>query len=177
MDASLGSPCKPEKADGQEDRADDARWQSCLGRGHATGRGGGDAGISLVVDNAASGSNGHTNCDADESQTTDTGAPATALLEDDRESGEAHVEGAVDNCHVDGSEKDNRLLEQKNPWARQRNLELGADGSDRLTGVELADVDLASALGELSGTTAKENGCVGLGVGQSAKNPDDTTED
>lgn len=177
MDAGAVGPREPEQANGNEDGAKDGGRQTSLGSSISIRRLGGSLDVSVVVKNGSNGGNGHTNGNTKEGETTDTRAPATALLENNGESGEAHVEGAVDDGHVERDEEDNGLLEKKLPGSQKGNTELVANGLGRLALLKLGNVNLAGLLAQSSSALAKQDGGICLGVGQSAGNPDDTGED
>lgn len=169
-------PCEPEQTNRQQNRAQNRRWQSSLGRSHATRGDSHNALVSLVIENAAHSREAHTDGNTNESETANARAPATSLLENNREGSEAHIQGSVDDSHVDGSQEDNGLLEEEDPWAGEGNLELAGDGLLGLAHVHSANVNITSSLGQLGGAAAQQNGGVCLGVQESAENPEDATE-
>lgn len=176
MNRGTVSPCEPEQANRQQNRAQNRRWQSSLGRSNTARGDSHDALVSLVVKNAAHSRETHTDGDADESQATDSRAPATSLLENNGESSEAHVQSSVDDGHVDGSQEDNGFLEEEDPWAREGDLELAANGLLGLAHVHPADVHITSSLGQLGSATAQQDRGVRLGVQEGAENPENAAE-
>lgn len=176
MNAGAVGPGKPEEADGEKNGADNGRRKSSLGGRHAI-VGSSHLLITLVVKHVASDGDQHANSDSDKGQPSDAGAPAAALLEHDGEGGEAQIQGAVDDGHVDGGEQDDGLLEQEDPGPHEGNLELGGDGRLGLAGVDLGDVDFARLLGESLGASTKEHRSIRLGNDEGVDDPDDTGED
>lgn len=147
-------PCEPEETNGQQNRAQNRRWQSGLRRGHTARGDGHNALVSLVVENTAHSRETHTDGDTNEGQATNSRAPATSLLKNNREGSEAHVQSAVDDGHVDGGQENNGFLEEEDPWAREGDLELAGDGLLGLAHVHSADVNIPSSLRKLGSATA-----------------------
>ncbi|KAI6754502.1 hypothetical protein HG530_012254 [Fusarium avenaceum] len=135
-----------------------------------------DLDIALVHGDGVGNSQKHTDHDAKEGQATDTSVPSALLLVDNRECAEEHVKGSVDDSHVDGKEKDDRLLEEQNPGTRQGSLERIGEGDLATLVVNLADVDMASDLGQLGGTSAEEDGRVCLGDKQGSNDQESAGE-
>lgn len=176
MDAVAVRPGKPEHAHWDQDGTNKTRGQTSLRRCRSiVGRS--NAHVPLVVKHASNDSTSHTNCDTDESQAADTSAPALVLLEDDGEGCEAEIQSTVDDGHVDGSQENNGLHEEEDPWSEQGNLELRADSLVRLAKVQLGDVHLAGPLGQSSSAALKKDRGIGLGVGQGADDPENAVED
>ena len=117
VDARGVGPREPEQAGGQADGAEHAWGEAGLGRGAGCAGGGGGAEVALVVGDGVGDGGEHAGGDAEEGEAADAGAPAAVLLEDDGEGGEHHVEGAVDDGHVDAEEEDDGFAEEENPWA------------------------------------------------------------
>lgn len=175
VDGRRVGPGEPEETNGQCKAAKHGRRKTSLGRSHA-------AilllnlDVVLVVPDGEGYGEEHTDHDTQEGQATNALAPATVDLVDDRESGEEHVESAVDDGHVDGEEQHNGLLEEQDPGTRQGGLE-GLDERRAATlVVHLANVDLTSHLGQLSSTLTQQNGGVGLGDEDGAHDPEKTRE-
>jgi len=175
VDARIVGPGEPEKANRQTDRTDKTSGETSLRRGEATVLLL-DLDLALVLRDGVCDSQEHADHDAKEGQAADTRVPAAVLLVHNRESTEKHVEGTVDDSHVDGEEKDNRLLEEQDPGSRQGSLErLGKSNLTTLI-VNLADVDMSCDLGELGGTSSEKDGGVCLGDQESTDNPESTRE-
>lgn len=176
MDAVAVGPGEPEQSDGQQNGTDQGRGQTSLGRRHSASLLRRPL-VAPIVKDAAHRRDGHAHGNTDEGQTADTGLPAPALLEDDGERGEAEIQRAVDDGHVDGGEQDDRLAEQQDPGARHGHLHLAADALLGLALVQLGDVDLARLLGEGDCALSQQHGCVRLGVNERVDDPEDAGED
>ena len=77
----------------------------------------GDLDVTRVIPDGVYDSSNHTHSDTEESQTTNTCAPASALLINNREGSEEHVESSVDDSHVNRQQEHNWLFEKQNPRA------------------------------------------------------------
>lgn len=121
VDAGVVGPREPEQPEGEADGADFGRRESSLGwrADFSFGDSGvRDAVVALVVGDGVDDGGEHADCDAEEGQAADALAPASFLLEHDGESGEHHVQGAVDDGHVDAEEQNDGFAEEKNPRTR-----------------------------------------------------------
>ena len=121
MDARVIGPREPEVAERERDGADFGRGQASLGRGAGVASGGGGVGdpvVPLVFGDGVDDGGEHADCDAEEGEATDALAPASFLPEHDGEGGEHHVEGAVDDGHVNAEEEDDGFAEEEDPGTR-----------------------------------------------------------
>lgn len=96
---------------------------------------------------------------------------------DNRERGEHHIQGTVDDSHVQRQQKDDRFTEQENPRARQGKLKGFFERNPALVNVNFAVVDLAGNLGELLCAATEEHRRISLGNEQGANDPDSAGED
>lgn len=98
---------------------------------------------------------------AEEGKTADSLIPASNFLEDDRVRSEEHVEGSVDNGHVDTEEKDDGFGEEHDPGTGEGCFE-GAEerGFAFPSQIRSADVDIAGYLGKFCCSSTQEDRCV-----------------
>jgi hypothetical protein len=132
--------------------------------------------VVLVDKGRAESGEDDTDSDGNEHETSLAGGVALALLVDDGEGDEEHVEETVEDTHVEGDEEDDELAKQKLEGSDEEDAETLREGSH----VEflLSDVvGLASLLAELGSAAGENGGCVGLGDGKGDEDPDDTGED
>ena len=176
VDLRTVGPCEPEEADGEENGSDDGEGQTGLGRRHAAVLVS-NAAVALVVEHGVANREHHADGDTDEGEAADARAPATDLLEDNRESGEHEVESAVDDGHVQRGEKDDGLGEEQDPGAEERDLDLLCETLVASLQVEAGDVELAGLPAEVLGTATEDDGSVGLGNSEGAGDPEDTGKD
>ena len=87
MDAGTVGPREPEQTNGNEDRSDDGRGQACFRRCRSTVLLN-DSVVALIVIHGEPDSQEHANRNTEESQAANTGAPSSALLENNREGSE-----------------------------------------------------------------------------------------
>ena len=144
VDARRVSPCEPEETNGHCDTAKHGRRQTSLGGCEALVFVA-QLCVTLVIPDTVDDSNDHSNGHTNKGKTTNTWAPAAVLLVDDREGTEKHVQGAVNNGHVNADKEDDRLAEEQDPGTRERSLEDLAESGRAL-------VNIATALVDLSGT-------------------------
>ena len=145
MDFLSVCPGKPKESSRNQDRPNKCGRESSLWWCHAAAGSHGTH-IPLVVEHGANDCQHHANGDSAKGEAADTRAPSTTLLEDDGECGEAHVQSAVDDGHVDGGQQNDGLLEEQDPWSHERHLELRANSRVVFADIHLGYVDLTSLL-------------------------------
>jgi len=91
---------KPGQSDDNEGATENGRRESTLRRGESV-RLAVPSDIAFIVNNDHDDARQEADEDTHECETTDAGGPTTLDLKDDWKSGEAEVEGAVDDRHVD----------------------------------------------------------------------------
>jgi hypothetical protein len=176
VDAWGVGPGEPEEADGDCNTAKHGGRQTSL-RWCETLVLIAKPGVALVVPNAVSYGDDHTDSHTKEGKAANTRTPAAVLLVDNWERAKQHVESSVNDGHVDADEEDNGLLEQQDPGTRKRSLEDLAKGGWALVDITATLVDLSSALGKLGGTLAENDRGVGFGEEEAANDPENTGED
>lgn len=140
---------------GHAARSDNRRWETRLGRRKARLGLLHHLDIPLIIKNRVRDSGHHAHADTQECQSANTRTPPADFLKDDGESGEEHVQRAVDNGHVDGEQQDNGLAKEEDKGPREGRLEGFAEADTALLGVGLRAVAFARELGELGGAAAE----------------------
>lgn len=176
MDVVAVGPGEPEETDRNESRTHDRHGQTSLWRSHAVVLLG-DSCVSHIIEHGIRYGKHHAHCDTQERQTGLAGAPSLGRLEYDGERREHHVQRTIDDSHINAGKKDDRLPEQKHPRPGEGDLELLRHRVLLLVDIQLRDVDLAGELRQLGGSDPQEDGGVGLGDEEGARDPQDTRED
>lgn len=109
-------------------------------------------------------------------QTSLAGRVPLALLVDNREGNEEHVQETIQDTHVHGDEKDDELAEEELERADEEDEKTLREGAH--VKLLLRDVvRLAGCLTELGGAAGEDGGSIGLGDGEGDEDPDNTGED
>lgn len=171
----VGGPGEDEEADGDEPAGEHHGDEADLG-GRVAVVLGDELEVVLVDEGRADGGEDDSYGDRDEHEARLAGRVALALLVDDGEGDEEHVEEAVENAHVEGDEEDDELAEEELEGADHEDGEalLHGAGVDVLSG----NMAVVASLGaELFGAGGEDGGSVRLRDGEGDEDPDDAGED
>lgn len=179
MHRRVRRPRKEEQTDGESDGAHHRGTESRfglhlfprrLGRGTQTH-------VTFIVDACERRSETDANRDGDEGEPREAFVPAARVLEDDGDGGEEHVEGPVDDGHVERGQQDDRFEEEEDPGAREGDLEFLREGLGWGADVVGGDVGVSGHFGEGGCARAQDDGAVCFGGDERGGYPDDAGED